>query len=88
MVLQIEGNNDMISTYALPDYTMRDIDAFLDQKKCYLEEPTMRNKQRLALSYDRAYTSVKHLVVCGIIPQCEMISIVHQLKAIPEAVAG
>lgn len=78
----------MISSYSLPEYTMNDINAFLEQKERYLKEPTMRNKQWLALYYDRAYTSVKHLVVTGIIPQSEMWNIVHHLKAIPEVAAG
>ena len=41
--------------------------------------------QRMALDYDRAYTSVKHLVVIGLIPQDEMRRIVEKLKAIPAA---
>ena len=53
-----------------------------------MKDPTIRNKQWLAFYYDRAYTAVKHLVVCGMIPQSEMRSIVHRLKAIPEEKAG
>ena len=67
---------------------MNDINAFLEQKERYLKDPTIRNKQWLAFYYDRAYTAVKHLVVCGMIPQSEMRSIVHRLKAIPEEKAG
>lgn len=78
----------MFSSYALPDYTLCDINAFLDQKERFLREPTLRNRQQLALAYDRAYTSIKHLVVVGLIPQPEMWNIVHQLKRIPEAVSG
>ncbi|MBR0163245.1 MAG: hypothetical protein IJQ12_01090 [Lachnospiraceae bacterium] len=78
----------MVSEYTLPPYTMDDINAFLEQKERYLQEPTVRNKQWLAFYYDRAYTAVKHLVVCGVIPQSEMWNIVHRLKAIPEEAAG
>ena len=74
----------MISSYTLPEFTMKDIRAFLERKEAYLANPTRQNKQKLFFYYDIAYTSIKHLVVIGLIPQSEMWNIIRKLKAIPE----
>lgn len=68
-----------LTDYHLPDAAYEDIENYLESLKKYQAFQTRENKQSMLFFYEMAYTSIKHCVVNGVIPQSEMWRLVDML---------
>ena len=60
------------SDYRIPEYIEEDIDKYLLQRREYQYNPIPEKLVLLKISFDDAYTSIKHGAVNGFYPDCEM----------------
>lgn len=59
------------SDYRIPQYIEEDIDKYLLQRNDYQNNPVPEKMLLLKMSFDDAYTSIKHGAVNGFYPDCE-----------------